>query len=101
MPGDVSLWAGLTGGECMDILAGVHGGVNPDRRATLIERFDLDPTKRARDYSKGNRQKVALIAGPEEFAQGAWKVKDLARREETAVPTADVAGEIRKILGAG
>ena len=62
VPGDVSLWAGLTGGECTDILAGVHGGLNPDRRATLIERFDLDPTKRARDYSKGNRQKVALIA---------------------------------------
>ena len=62
VPGDVSLWAGLTGGECMDILAGVHGGLEPDRRAALVERFDLDPTKRARDYSKGNRQKVALIA---------------------------------------
>ncbi len=62
VPGDVSLWAGLTGGECMDILAGVHGGLNPDRRAALIERFDLDPSKRARDYSKGNRQKVALVA---------------------------------------
>ena len=62
VPGDVSLWAGLTGGECTDILAGVHGGLNPGRRAALIERFDLDPTKRARDYSKGNRQKVALIA---------------------------------------
>jgi len=62
VPGDVSLWAGLTGGECMDILAGVHGGMDPKRRAELIERFDLDPTKRARDYSKGNRQKVALVA---------------------------------------
>jgi ABC-2 type transport system ATP-binding protein len=62
VPGDVSLWAGLTGGECMDILAGVHGGMNAKRRADLIERFDLDPTKRARDYSKGNRQKVALVA---------------------------------------
>jgi ABC-2 type transport system ATP-binding protein len=62
VPGDVSLWAGLTGGECMDILAGVHGGMEPKRRAELIERFDLDPTKRARDYSKGNRQKVALVA---------------------------------------
>jgi ABC-2 type transport system ATP-binding protein len=62
VPGDVSLWAGLTGGECIDILAGVHGGLSPDRRAALIERFDLDPTKRARDYSKGNRQKVALVA---------------------------------------
>ena len=62
VPGDVSLWAGLTGGQCIDILAGVHGGLNPDRRAELVERFDLDPTKRARDYSKGNRQKVALVA---------------------------------------
>ena len=62
VPGDVSLWGSLTGGECMDILAGVHGGMDPRRRAELIERFDLDPTKRARDYSKGNRQKVALVA---------------------------------------
>ena len=62
VPGDVSLWPGLTGGECMDILAGVHGGMDPGRRALLIERFELDPTKRARDYSKGNRQKVALVA---------------------------------------
>jgi ABC-2 type transport system ATP-binding protein len=62
VPGDVSLWPGLTGGECMDILAGVHGGMDLGRRAALIERFDLDPTKRARDYSKGNRQKVALVA---------------------------------------
>ncbi len=62
VPGDVSLWPGLTGGECMDILAGVHGGMDPGRRARLIERFELDPTKRARDYSKGNRQKVALVA---------------------------------------
>jgi ABC-2 type transport system ATP-binding protein len=62
VPGDVSLWPGLTGGECMDIFAGVHGGMDPKRRAELIERFDLDPTKRARDYSKGNRQKVALVA---------------------------------------
>jgi ABC-2 type transport system ATP-binding protein len=62
VPGDVSLWPSLTGGECVDILAGVHGGTDPGRRAELIERFDLDPSKRARDYSKGNRQKVALIA---------------------------------------
>ena len=46
----------------MDILAGVHGGMDPGRRAELIERFEVDPTKRARDYSKGNRQKVALVA---------------------------------------
>ncbi len=62
VPGDVSLWSGLTGGQCIDILAGVHGGLLRERRDALVERFDLDPTKRARDYSKGNRQKVALVA---------------------------------------
>src|SRR5699024_9393584 len=62
VPGDVNLWPGLTGGQCIDVLAEIHGGLVPERRAELIERFDLDPTKRARDYSKGNRQKVALVA---------------------------------------
>ena len=60
--GDVALWSGLTGGQCLDILGATHGGLRRDRRANLIERFDLDATKRVRDYSKGNRQKVALIA---------------------------------------
>ncbi len=62
VPGDVGLWSGLTGGQCLDIFATTHGGVDERRRAELIERFDLDPTKKARDYSKGNRQKVALVA---------------------------------------
>ena len=60
--GDVALWPGLTGGQCLDILGATHGGLVEARRSALIERFDLDPTKRIRDYSKGNRQKVALIA---------------------------------------
>ncbi len=60
--GDVALWPGLTGGQCLDVLAATHSGVDEGRRAELIERFDLDPTKRVRDYSKGNRQKVALVA---------------------------------------
>ncbi len=60
--GDVALWPGLTGGQCLDILGATQGGLDEARRAALIERFDLDPTKRIRDYSKGNRQKVALIA---------------------------------------
>jgi ABC-2 type transport system ATP-binding protein len=60
--GDVSLWPGLTGGQCLDVLGATHGGLDEARRATLVDRFDLDPTKRVRDYSKGNRQKVALIA---------------------------------------
>ena len=60
--GDVALWPGLTGGQCLDVLGATHGGVDEKRRERLIERFDLDPTKRIRDYSKGNRQKVALVA---------------------------------------
>lgn len=62
VPGDVALWPGLTGGQCLDILAATHGGEGEQRRGELIDRFDLDPTKRSRDYSKGNRQKVALVA---------------------------------------
>lgn len=62
VPGDVALWPGLTGGECIDILARAQGRPNEKRRAELIDRFNLDPTKRTRTYSKGNRQKVALCA---------------------------------------
>ncbi|MDQ1651711.1 MAG: polyether ionophore transport system ATP-binding protein, partial [Cryptosporangiaceae bacterium] len=62
VPGDVTLWPGLSGGEVIDLLGRLRGGLDPKRRATLIERFDLDPSKKARAYSKGNRQKVALVA---------------------------------------
>jgi ABC-2 type transport system ATP-binding protein len=62
VPGDVELWPNLTGGEAIDLLARLRGGVDPARRAALCERFDLDPTKKGRTYSKGNRQKVALVA---------------------------------------
>jgi len=62
VPGDVNLWPNLTGGEVIDILGRLRGGLDPARRARLIERFRLDPTKRGRTYSKGNRQKVALVA---------------------------------------
>jgi ABC-2 type transport system ATP-binding protein len=63
VPGDVNLWPNLTGGETIDLLGRLRGGIDPSRRAELIERFELDPTKKGRAYSKGNRQKVALIAG--------------------------------------
>lgn len=62
VPGDVSLWPSLSGGEVIDLLGRLRGGLDPGRRADLIDRFDLDPTKKARTYSKGNRQKVALVA---------------------------------------
>ncbi len=62
VPGDVSLWPGMTGGEAIDLLGSLRGGLDPVRRADLIDRFELDPTKRGRQYSKGNRQKVAIIA---------------------------------------
>lgn len=62
VPGDVSLWPNLTGGEVIDVLARMRGGLDETRRAEMLERFDLDPTKKARTYSKGNRQKVALVA---------------------------------------
>ena len=62
VPGDVALWPNLTGGEVIDLLGRLQGGQDPARRDRLLEMFDLDPTKKARAYSKGNRQKVALIA---------------------------------------
>src|SRR5690349_14965745 len=63
VPGDVSLWPNLSGGEAIDLMTRLRGGVDPARRDELLERFALDPTKKARTYSKGNRQKVALVAG--------------------------------------
>lgn len=62
VPGDVSLWPGMTGGEAIDLLGAMRGGLNEQRRNELLERFELDPTKRGRQYSKGNRQKVAIVA---------------------------------------
>jgi ABC-2 type transport system ATP-binding protein len=62
VPGDVNLWPGLSGGETIDLLGRLGGGLDPKRREEMIERFDLDPTKKGRTYSKGNRQKVALVA---------------------------------------
>jgi ABC-2 type transport system ATP-binding protein len=62
VPGDVALWPNLTGGEVIDILARLRGGIDEARRDAMIDRFDLDPTKKGRSYSKGNRQKVALVA---------------------------------------
>jgi ABC-2 type transport system ATP-binding protein len=62
VPGDVNLWPNLTGGEVIDLLGRLRGGLDPKKRDDLLRRFDLDPTKKGRTYSKGNRQKVALVA---------------------------------------
>jgi ABC-2 type transport system ATP-binding protein len=62
VPGDVNLWPNLSGGEVIDLLGRLRGGLDEARRAELLERFELDPTKKGRQYSKGNRQKVALVA---------------------------------------
>ena len=62
VPGDVTLWPNLSGGEVIDLLGRLRGGLDPHRRKDLLERFDLDPRKKGRTYSKGNRQKVALVA---------------------------------------
>ena len=62
VPGDVALWPSLTGGEVIDLLGRMRGGLDGRRRDELLERFDLDPRKKGRAYSKGNRQKVPLVA---------------------------------------
>jgi ABC-2 type transport system ATP-binding protein len=62
VPGDVTLWPNLTGGQTIDLLGKLRGGLDERRRADLIDAFELDPTKKGRAYSKGNRQKVALVA---------------------------------------
>ncbi len=62
VPGDVSLWPEFTGGEAIDLLGRLRGELDPAKREMLCERFDLDPTRKCRTYSKGNRQKVAIVA---------------------------------------
>src|SRR4051794_18573540 len=64
VPGDVNLWPNLTGGEVIDLLGRLRGGLDQARRGALLERFELDPTKKGRSYSKGNRQKVPPVAAP-------------------------------------
>ncbi|WP_229230994.1 ABC transporter ATP-binding protein [Sinomonas cyclohexanicum] len=62
VPGDVSLWPSLTGGQAIDLMGRLRGGLDQERRAQLVATFELDPSKRGRTYSKGNRQKVAIVA---------------------------------------
>ena len=69
VPGDVTLWPSLTGGETIDLLGRMRGGFDNKRRDELIQRFDLDPKKKARTYSTGNRQKVSLISAFSSYAR--------------------------------
>src|SRR3954454_7950086 len=69
VPGDVTLCPALTGGEAIDLLGRLRGGLDPQRRTELLERFELDPTKKGRGYSKGNRQKGALVGPPASGAE--------------------------------
>jgi ABC-2 type transport system ATP-binding protein len=62
VPGEVNLWPNLSGGEAIDLLGTLRGGLDRKRRAELLDRFNLDPAKKCRTYSKGNRQKVAIVA---------------------------------------
>ncbi|OZD44181.1 ABC transporter ATP-binding protein [Rhodococcus sp. 06-1477-1B] len=117
VPGDVTLWPSLTGGEVIDLLARMRGGIDSCRRAELIERFSLDPGKRSRTYSKGNRQKVALISAlasnvelllldeptsgldPLMEQQFAECVKDAARRGVTVLLSSHILSEVDALCG--
>jgi ABC-2 type transport system ATP-binding protein len=93
VPGEVALWPELTGGEVIDLLGRLRGAVNPTRRAELVARFDLDPTRRCRAYSKGNRQKVALVAAL------ASDVELLLLDEPTAGLDPLMEAEFRTVIG--
>ena len=103
VPGDVTLWPNLTGGEAIDILCRLSGPLDPRRKQVMLDRFDLDPTKKARTYSKGNRQKVALVAALASTRRAApARRADLGPRpaDGGGVHRVDPRGEGRGPLGA-
>src|SRR5690606_28257622 len=115
VPGDVTLWPGITGGEVIDLLGRLRGDVDPRRRAELLERFDLDPSRKARTYSKGNRQKVALVAAlssdaelflldeptvgldPLMEAQFQQSVRELVRQGRTVLLSSHILAEVEAL----
>ena len=115
VPGDTNLWPNLTGGEILDVLAGLRGGVDRTRRAQLVERFELDVAKKARNYSKGNRQKVALVAalatdaelfildeptsGLDPLMEAAFRAEVTALRNEgrTVLLSSHILAEVEKV----
>src|SRR6266568_8382594 len=115
VPGDVSLWPNFTGGEVIDLLGRLRGGLDTGRRASLLERFELDPTVKARAYSKGNRQKVALVAalasdvelllldeptaGMDPLMEAAFRVcvEDERRRGRTVLLSSHILSEVEAL----
>ena len=95
VPGDVTLWPNLSGGEAIDLLGRLRGGLDEERREALLERFELDPTKKGRAYSKGNRQKVALVAAL------ASDVELLILDEPTSGPRPADGGGLPRVRGRG
>ncbi|WP_331733124.1 ABC transporter ATP-binding protein [Streptomyces sp. NBC_01276] len=115
VPGDVSLWRNLSGGEAIDTLGALRGGIDQDRRNELVERFQLDPTKKCRTYSKGNRQKVALVAafasdaellildeptsGLDPLMEAVFQdsVKEVKRQGRTVLLSSHILGEVEAL----
>ncbi len=115
VPGDVTLWPNLSGGEIIDLLGRLRGGVDAKRKDELIERFELDPAKKSRAYSKGNRQKVALVAalasgaellildeptsGLDPLMEAAFReaVEDLARVGTTVLLSSHILSEVEAL----
>ncbi|RKR86356.1 ABC-2 type transport system ATP-binding protein [Micromonospora pisi] len=117
VPGDVNLWPNLTGGEAIDLFGALRGGLDKRRRDELVERFQLDPSKRARTYSKGNRQKVAVIAafasdvelyildeptsGLDPLMEAVFQdcVRDVTRRGRTVLLSSHIFSEVEALCG--
>jgi ABC-2 type transport system ATP-binding protein len=115
VPGDVTLWPNLSGGEIIDLLGRLRGGIEAKRRDELLQRFELDPAKKSRAYSKGNRQKVALVAalaagaellildeptsGLDPLMEAAFReaVEDLARGGATVLLSSHILSEVEAL----
>ena len=115
VPGEFNPWANLTGGEVIDLLTRLRGKPNPKRRAELIEKFQFDPTKKCRSYSKGNKQKVALISaltsdvelyildepssGLDPLMETAFQdcVRELAKEGRTVFLSSHILDEVKKV----
>jgi ABC-2 type transport system ATP-binding protein len=115
VPGDVTLWPNLSGGEIIDLLGRLRGGIDAKRKDELIERFELDPAKKSRAYSKGNRQKVALVtalasgaellildeptSGLDPLMEAAFReaIEDLARAGTTVLLSSHILSEVEAL----